>query len=493
MKRTSKRLLASLLAVLTVLSVFATVSSFAAEEEGEAVAAAVETVEVAAEAPAEEVAAEAPAEEVAADLQTEAVAAPEEQETPQEPEQPTVGRVTGLGKTSYETNRISLKWNVTEGASGYAVYICDADKTSVFSKVAEIKQTAVTVTNLRQSTMHYCRVVAYVEKDGKKYYGEPTTLTTATQPVKPAVLMRTRSSSVCEVKWNMNNNATGYKVYRAPLGGSYSLVKTIVGKKNNRYTDTSVKVGTTYTYKVVTYRVLTNGNTYHSAGSTINVLSGLGAPNFAISSHLYKVWLSWNRNPYATRYDIYYSKDPNAIAYTYAGTTTGTSFMTSRMASGQKLYFRVYPICRKNGVTVTGTSDTKAITVSNSMYGTAAGSTYVEVNINQQRMWFYKDGKLMVDTPVVTGTKYYSDTPKGFFSIFQRATNTTLVGPGYASPVDYWMAFSGGCGIHDASWRDTFGGSIYLYSGSHGCVNTPYNAVKTIYNNTGYSTPVIVY
>ena len=490
MKRTSKRLLATLLAVLTLLSVFATVSSFAAEDDSsEAVAAVVETEEVAAEEP-EAVAAEVPAEEVAADLETEEVAEPEPEP---EPEAPAVGRVTGLCKTTYTTDRIGLKWNVTEGATGYAIYICDADKSPEYTKVAEIKQTAVTVTNLRQSTMHYCRVVAYVEKDGQKYYGEPTTLTTATQPINPQVLMRTRSSAVVEVKWNMNNNATGYKVYRAPLGGNYSLVKTIVGKKNNRYTDTNVTVGNTYTYKVVTYRVLTNGNTYHSGGSVINVLSGLGAPNFAISSHLYKVWLSWSKNPYATRYDIYYSKDPNAIAYTFAGSTTGSSFMTSRMASGQKLYFRVYPICKKNGVTVTGTADTKAITVSNSMYGTAAGNTYVEVNINQQRMWFYKDGKLLVDTPVVTGTKYYSDTPKGFFSMYQRATNTTLVGPGYASPVDYWMAFSGGCGIHDASWRDTFGGSIYLYSGSHGCVNTPYNAVRTIYNNSGYNTPVIVY
>ena len=108
-------------------------------------------------------------------------------------------------------------------------------------------------------------------------------------------------------------------------------------------------------------------------------------------------------------------------------------------------------------------------------------------------MWFFKNGKLIVDTPVVTGTKYVNDTPKGYFSMYQRATDTVLTGPGYASPVDYWMAFCGGCGIHDASWRSSFGGSIYTYNGSHGCVNTPYNAVRTIYNNTTYGTPVIVY
>ncbi len=458
MNKTSKRMLAVMLAVLTALSAFSALSVFAAEADSA-------------------VAKDAVIEEVG------------------DGDAPAVGNVTGLNKTTYDTNRIGLVWNKTPGATGYTVYVCDADMNKVYSKVGDTTQTSYMVSNLRQSTMHYFKVAAYVEKNGKKYYGNTTMKVTATQPDKPAVLMRTRSSSVIEVKWNMNNNATGYKVYRASVdsGSDYVLLKTITGKKNNRYTDNNVELGKAYVYKVVTYRVLTNGCIYHSAGSTINCFAGLGAPGFAISSHLYKVWLSWSKNPYATRYDIYYSTDPNSIAYTFAGSTTGSSFMTSRLASDQKLYFRVYPIRKKDGKTYTGTANTKAITVSDSMYGVSTGNTYVEININQQRMWYYKNGKLIVDTPVVTGTRNYMDTPKGYFSVFSRARNTVLTGPGYASPVDYWMAFSGGCGIHDASWRDTFGGSIYTYDGSHGCVNTPYNAVKTIYNNSDYGTPVIVY
>ncbi len=98
-----------------------------------------------------------------------------------------------------------------------------------------------------------------------------------------------------------------------------------------------------------------------------------------------------------------------------------------------------------------------------------------------------------MDTPVVTGTKGYNDTPKGYYTMYSRAMDTVLYGDDYASPVDYWMGFKGGYGIHDASWRSSYGGNIYTYNGSHGCVNTPYNAVKTIYNNTAYGTPVILY
>ena len=38
-----------------------------------------------------------------------------------------------------------------------------------------------------------------------------------------------------------------------------------------------------------------------------------------------------------------------------------------------------------------------------------------------------------------------------------------------------------GIGFHDATWRSAFGGNIYEYSGSHGCVNLPPNAAKSLY------------
>ena len=48
-------------------------------------------------------------------------------------------------------------------------------------------------------------------------------------------------------------------------------------------------------------------------------------------------------------------------------------------------------------------------------------------------------------------------------------------------------------GLHDASWRSNFGGDYYLYAGSHGCVNTPLDAIATIYNNITVGTLVVVY
>lgn len=128
--------------------------------------------------------------------------------------------------------------------------------------------------------------------------------------------------------------------------------------------------------------------------------------------------------------------------------------------------------------------------------GNDIGDTYVAISISGQYMWFYKNGSCLVSTPVVTGnTSKGRGTPRGVYAIAFKQRNHTLTGQGYASFVNYWLPFYEyrGIGIHDASWRSSYGGSIYTTNGSHGCVNTPYGAVRSIYENIEPGTPVIVY
>lgn len=124
------------------------------------------------------------------------------------------------------------------------------------------------------------------------------------------------------------------------------------------------------------------------------------------------------------------------------------------------------------------------------------GDTYIEVSIANQRMWCYVDGECIVDTPVVTGNINIEGraTPSGgVWAIDAKMTDYNLVGEGYNSHVNYWMPFNGNVGVHDATWRDSFGGSIYKTNGSHGCVNTPLSNAKKIYENVSIGTPVVVY
>ncbi len=122
------------------------------------------------------------------------------------------------------------------------------------------------------------------------------------------------------------------------------------------------------------------------------------------------------------------------------------------------------------------------------------GSTYVEIDMGRQHLWFYKDGALVVQGDVVTGnTSNNHGTPEGIYTLKYKERNATLKGEGYSSPVSFWMPFNGGVGIHDASWRNTFGGSIYRTEGSHGCVNSPSYLANTIFNNIDEGTPIVCF
>lgn len=122
------------------------------------------------------------------------------------------------------------------------------------------------------------------------------------------------------------------------------------------------------------------------------------------------------------------------------------------------------------------------------------GNTYVEINLTAQHMFFYKEGKLIAEADFVSGNKSKGyDTPVGAYPLTYKERNATLKGEGYSSPVSYWMPFNGNVGMHDAGWRNSFGGTIYKTSGSHGCINLPPSVAKTVYENISQGMPVLVY
>lgn len=126
--------------------------------------------------------------------------------------------------------------------------------------------------------------------------------------------------------------------------------------------------------------------------------------------------------------------------------------------------------------------------------GNDIGNTYVEINLTTQHIWFYKNGSLVVEGPIVTGdVKQKHATPGGTYILKYKQRDTVLRGEDYASPVSYWMPFNGGIGLHDATWRSQFGGNIYVANGSHGCVNLPFSVASTIFNNIEANTPIVCY
>lgn len=126
-------------------------------------------------------------------------------------------------------------------------------------------------------------------------------------------------------------------------------------------------------------------------------------------------------------------------------------------------------------------------------------SNYLEIDLTRQKVWLYRNGRCVVSGKCVTGNVAGGhSTPTGMFYLSYKTTDTYLTGKNndgskYNSHVNYWMPFNGGIGLHDATWRSRFGGTIYRYNGSHGCINLPYSVAKKIYENINYKTLIIVY
>ncbi len=126
--------------------------------------------------------------------------------------------------------------------------------------------------------------------------------------------------------------------------------------------------------------------------------------------------------------------------------------------------------------------------------GNDYGNSYVEVNLTAQHLYLYKNGSLVIDSDFVSGNPSKGNaTHTGVFGVTYTERDATLKGQNYATPVSFWMPFNGNEGMHDATWRSSFGGSIYKRNGSHGCVNLPYSVAQTIFENVSAGFPVFVY
>ncbi|MBQ8326844.1 MAG: L,D-transpeptidase/peptidoglycan binding protein [Lachnospiraceae bacterium] len=122
------------------------------------------------------------------------------------------------------------------------------------------------------------------------------------------------------------------------------------------------------------------------------------------------------------------------------------------------------------------------------------GDSYVEIDLSSQHLYLYLNNELFFESDFVSGDVLTGNTtPEGVFAIKYKRTEIVLRGDDYETPVQYWMPFNGNIGMHDATWRRNFGGTIYLTNGSHGCINLPYTAAETIYNNIYKGLPVVCY
>jgi hypothetical protein len=124
-------------------------------------------------------------------------------------------------------------------------------------------------------------------------------------------------------------------------------------------------------------------------------------------------------------------------------------------------------------------------------------TTFIHLNLYEQKVYLYIEGELKVEAYVITGGNHKGTaTMPGFHTIQARVPGQTLKGVGldgqpYAVWVDRWMPLMSeggrvtGIGFHDRLLKESGMGNPNAWRtwmGSNGCINTQYEPMMRIFD-----------
>lgn len=300
---------------------------------------------------------------------------------------------------SVDFNAIKVTWKKVDGASGYYVYR-KADGEKYFKQIAEVNgNKTFTSTDLSATTgvKYQYTVRAYRNRNGKPYAGLYDSKGVTATACTKAPTIKSGVSTVSDklkLTWSKVNGATGYNVYRKLENDkNYKLIKTINGNGNVEFTDSGLKCGVKYYYRVNGFRTVDSKN-YEGIGSKDYL--GLTTPaqpalKSAKSLGYNTISIEWTKVEGATGYDIYRK---TTGTYSKIGTVDKQSTVTfkdEKAVTGVRYQYTVRAFYNKNGIK-------KVSTYENYIHGTAYPSnpnltsvTSVEYNAIELK-WDKVDG-----------------------------------------------------------------------------------------------------
>ncbi|MHB1454068.1 MAG: fibronectin type III domain-containing protein, partial [Saccharofermentanales bacterium] len=155
-------------------------------------------------------------------------------------------------------------WTAVSGASGYSIYraTSSAGTYTLVTTIAAATAPTYTNTSLATGTTYYYKVNAYRLVGTTKVYGSQAAAVSA-KPIPATVGTITAarySATSIKISWPAVSGASGYELFRSTSSaGTYTLIRTQTALY---YTNTGLKTGTTYYYKVRAYRLVGTTKVY---------------------------------------------------------------------------------------------------------------------------------------------------------------------------------------------------------------------------------------
>lgn len=415
----------------------------------------------------------------------------------------TPDKVSGLSASEVGTGSAKVSWKPSEDATEYWLYRADEGENGKIGepeRIAVLRDTEFEDKGLNQATLYNYQVYAYRKYEGAITHSTAAHLSVITAPeaVKNAEVKKISSDAV-KMSWDKNERANAYRIYRSieKKNGKFGGFKLRgkLKKKANVFVDRGLTSGKAYRYMICTLRTRAKLSA-EGSGSTVEAVTKLKAVESlsVTSGGNNSAKITWKKLKMADGYMLY--RDGKLLKE-----LKKTEYTDKKLKKDKRYAYTVKAVREYDGQTYIGSGAVYTISTADRIHAVPNGlkGTWIEVSISSQTARMYVKDKLYLTTPVVTGTPIPDrTTARGFQTVRSKLSPATLKGEYRGSKWEikthYWLGFNAlGQGLHDSTWRGGYGGSIYTYDGSHGCVNTPLEAMGKMYEKAYIGMPVIVY
>ena len=177
--------------------------------------------------------------------------------TPDNNNTPTVKDYTSLNATSAGVSSIKLSWKKVSKASGYVVYRADSanGKYKAIKTIKKGKTTSFTDKKRTTGKTYYYKLRPYkTVKNKKQYMDYSSVVSTKAVPGRVKFTKLTAGNQKAMLKWKKVSGASGYLLYRSDRrDGGFTCINSVSSRKTS-YTNTKLKKGQTYYYRIRAYR-----------------------------------------------------------------------------------------------------------------------------------------------------------------------------------------------------------------------------------------------
>lgn len=165
---------------------------------------------------------------------------------------------------------VIFSWDQLENAEKYRIYVSTDGKNYRELKTMEEETTASSKFGWGQ-TLRFKIRAASVQGSTEKWSGYSKAVTVKMVPAKTAVKsISNKNRGKLTLSWKKVSEAKGYEIYRK-IGktGKYKKIKTITKNSTVKYTNTKLKKGTAYYYRVRSYTIDADGKKVYSRWSNV--------------------------------------------------------------------------------------------------------------------------------------------------------------------------------------------------------------------------------